>query len=137
MSATNLLFDTRTALIARRQLEHFVNAHPHISLAVLTSADGMEIAAHPPQDSITQRLAAMTSSIQALSEAMMREAGLSRSRDVIVESETGVIVVVGIAGGGGPHLSLAVVVAGEHTLGQVLWATRQCCSALQRDLALT
>src|SRR5579864_1292321 len=66
----------------RRQLAELVAANTEITLAVVTSADGFEVAAHPDLP-MAQRIAAMSSSLQALSEAIVREAGLSRSRSLI------------------------------------------------------
>src|SRR5579862_9385954 len=76
-------FDAALTEAARRQLESFVTANPGTKLAVLTSGDGFEIAAHPSGLSSVQRLAAMSSSLQALSEAMVQESGLTRIRNLI------------------------------------------------------
>jgi predicted regulator of Ras-like GTPase activity (Roadblock/LC7/MglB family) len=116
----------------RRQLAELVAANTEITLAVVTSADGFEVAAHPDLP-MAQRIAAMSSSLQALSEAMAREAGLSRSRNLIIESDGGTIVVLGIPDIS-PRLSLAVVASGKEILGRLLWATRSCCAALGRNL---
>jgi predicted regulator of Ras-like GTPase activity (Roadblock/LC7/MglB family) len=116
-------------LSAEAQLEAFVSANPSVAFAVLTSADGIEIAAHPTRRSTTQRLAAMSSSLQALSEAMAREAGLVDSRNLIIESEGGVVVVLHVPGTT-PRASLAVVGRGAGILGHLLWAARNCCASL-------
>jgi predicted regulator of Ras-like GTPase activity (Roadblock/LC7/MglB family) len=116
----------------QRQLAEFVAANPGVTLAVLTSGDGFEVAAHPHMQ-IAQRIAAMSSSLQALSEAILREAGLSRSRNLIIESDGGTIVVLAIPDTS-PRLSLAVVASGSEILGRLLWATRSCCAALGRSL---
>jgi predicted regulator of Ras-like GTPase activity (Roadblock/LC7/MglB family) len=116
----------------RRQLAELVAANTEITLALVTSADGFEVAAHPDLP-MAQRIAAMSSSLQALSEAIVREAGLSRSRSLIIETDGGTIVVLGIPDTS-PRLSLAVVASGNETLGRLLWATRGCCAALGRSL---
>ena len=115
-----------------QQLAEFVAVNTEIVLAVVTSADGFEIAAHPHLP-MAQRIAAMSSSLQALSEAIVREAGLSRSRNLIIESDGGTIVVLGIPDIS-PRLSLAVVASGSEILGRLLWVTRSCCAALGRTL---
>jgi predicted regulator of Ras-like GTPase activity (Roadblock/LC7/MglB family) len=117
---------------ARRQLAELVAANAEITLALVTSADGFEVAAHPDLP-MAQRIAAMSSSLQALSEAIVREAGLSRSRSLIIETDGGTIVVLGIPDTS-PRLSLAVVASGNEILGRLLWATRGCCAALGRSL---
>ena len=119
---------------ARGQLAEFVAANTQVTLALVTSADGFEIAAHPHLPT-AQRIAAMSSSLQALSEAMAREAGLSRSRNLIIEADGGTIVVLGIPDTS-PRLSLAVVASGNEILGRLLWATRGCCAALGQSLQI-
>jgi predicted regulator of Ras-like GTPase activity (Roadblock/LC7/MglB family) len=114
---------------AEEKLEAFVTANPSVAFAVLTSADGVEVAAHPVRRSTTQRLAAMSSSLQALSDAMAREAGLVDTRSLIIESEGGVIVVLSVPDVT-PPASLAVVACGSGILGHLLWAARNCCASL-------
>ncbi|MDB6103261.1 MAG: roadblock/LC7 protein [Gammaproteobacteria bacterium] len=132
MQTTNQRFAVHLVDATRRQLAEFVAANTEITLALVTSADGFEVAAHPDQP-MAQRIAAMSSSLQALSEAIAREAGLSRSRNLIIESDGGTIVVLGIPDTS-PRLSLAVVASGNEILGRLLWATRSCCAALGRSL---
>ncbi|HTU66182.1 MAG TPA: roadblock/LC7 domain-containing protein [Steroidobacteraceae bacterium] len=119
----------RDTVLARLQV--LVQENPGIKLAVVTSGDGFEIAAHPAGP-VTQKIAAMSSSLQALSEAIAREAGLKDSRSLVVESENGTIVILGIAVV--PRLSLAVVASGEEILGRLLWLARNCCTELERTL---
>jgi predicted regulator of Ras-like GTPase activity (Roadblock/LC7/MglB family) len=120
-------------LEVRRQLESFVAATSGAVLAVLTSGDGFEIAAHPQGLPAVQRLAAMSSSLQALSEAMVQEAGLVSIRNLIIESDGGTVIVLGV-GKATPRLSLTVVASGDEILGRLLWAARECCAALERRL---
>ena len=117
----------------RRHLAELVAANTEITLALVTSADGFEIAAQPDLP-VAQRISAMSSSLQALSEAIAREAGLSHSRNLIIETDNGTIVVLGIPDTS-PRLSLAVVASGNEILGRLLWATRGCCAALGRSYA--
>ena len=133
MQPASQRFDTRLTEEARQQLESLVAGTPGVVLAVLTSGDGFEIAAHPRNLSTVQRLAAMSSSLQALSEAMVHEAGLVRVRNLIIESDGGTVIVLGI-GNVTPRLSLTVVTSGDETLGRLLWAARECCAALERRL---
>jgi hypothetical protein len=75
----------------------------------------------------------MSSSLQALSEALAREAGFSDSRNLIIESDGGVIVILHVPGIT-PRVSLGVVARGEGILGHLLWAARNCCAALESSL---
>ena len=117
---------------AQRQLEEFVAANPDVTLALVTSSDGFEVAAHPSMP-VAKRIAAMSSSLQALSEAIAREAGRGRSRNLIIETDNGTILVLGIPNTT-PRMSLAVIASGSEVLGRLLWATRNCCVALENTL---
>jgi uncharacterized protein len=132
VSSTNPMPRFAAELRARAEacLAKFVGDNAGIKLAVLTSADGFEVAAHPARP-MTQKIAAMSSSLQALSEAIAREAGLVNSKNLVVESENGTIVVLALATSP-PRLSLAVVGAGDEILGRLLWLTRQCAAELDR-----
>lgn len=134
MQPTSQRFDAALSEGARQQLEEFVSATPGASLALLTSGDGFEISAHPRGLPTAQRLAAMSSSLQALSEAMVHEAGLVRIRNLIIESDGGGTVIVLGIGNVTPRLSLTVVASGDGILGRLLWASRECCAALERRL---
>ena len=111
-------------------LEKLVVSNPAIKLAVLTTSDGHEIAAYPERPIVTQRVAAMSSSLQALSEAIVREANLGNGRNLIIESDSGLIVILGLAVST-PRASLAVLASGTGILGQLLWAARDCCKSLE------
>jgi predicted regulator of Ras-like GTPase activity (Roadblock/LC7/MglB family) len=132
MQSTNRLLSGAKSTAAQRQLVQFVEANPDVTLAVITSSDGFEVATHPPA-AVAQRIAAMSSSLQALSEAIAREAGRGRTRNLIIETDNGTILVLGIPNTL-PRMSLAVVASGSEILGRLLWATRNCCVALEHDL---
>jgi uncharacterized protein len=118
------------AIFAVRQIESFVAENSSVSYAVLTTADGFEVAAYPPKP-ITQKLAAMSSSLQALSEAISREAGLANSRNLVIETDTGNIAVMGVPDLQ-PRMSLAVVSNNSETLGRLLWSARNFCASLAK-----
>jgi predicted regulator of Ras-like GTPase activity (Roadblock/LC7/MglB family) len=117
---------------AVQQLEALGQTSTAIELAVLTSEDGFELAAYRGQ-AISGRIAAMSSSLQALSEAITREAGLSNTRNLIIEAETGTILILGLQNTTA-RVSLSVVASTRETLGQLLWAARNCCKALEQAL---
>ena len=136
MQLTSQRFDAVVTAAVRQQLESFVAGNSGTVLAVLTSGDGFEIAAHPRGLPAVQRLAAMSSSLQALSEAMVQEAGLVRIRNLIIESDGGTVIVLGV-GKVTPRLSLLVVASGDEVLGRLLWASRECCAALEQRLLVS
>lgn len=133
MQPTSQRFDAAVTEAARRLLESFVSGNPGTRLAVLTSGDGFEITAHPSGLPAVQRLAAMSSSLQALSEAMVQESGLAQVRNLIIETDGGTVIVLGV-GKVTPRLSLTVVASSDEVLGRLLWASRECCAALEQRL---
>lgn len=133
MTQSRQRFDPAVMRAATLQLETFASANPGVLLTVLTSSDGFEVAAHPADSATAARIAAMSSSIQALSEALAREAGLSGNRSLIVETDTGTVLVLGLAHSS-PPMSLAVVATGKELLGKLLWASRNLCKDLESSL---
>lgn len=134
MASTERVLAADGASAAQLHLEEFVSANASVKLAVLTSGDGMEIAAHPKRHvGLTQRMAAMSSSLQALATALAKESGLGNNRSVIIESEGGAILVLGVPSPG-LSASLSVVAANGASLGHLLWACRSCCAALEKTL---
>jgi predicted regulator of Ras-like GTPase activity (Roadblock/LC7/MglB family) len=133
MTQSRPRFDPAVVRAATLHLEEFASANAGVLLTVLTSSDGFEVAAHPFDHAATARIAAMSSSIQALSEAIAREAGLSGTRSLIVETDSGTVAVFGLAEIS-PRMSLAVVATGNELLGKLLWASRNLCQALESSL---
>ncbi len=113
-------------------LEELGASSSGITLAVVTSEDGFEIAAYRG-GAISGRIAAMSSSLEALAEAITREASLGKNRSLIIEAENGAVLVLGLDSTT-PRASLSVVAQAGETLGQLLWAARNCCKSLERAL---
>lgn len=128
MQATDALRKEDFATLAAQHLERFVTANAGVSYGVLTTSDGFEIAAYP-QEPLTQKLAAMSSSLQALSEAITREADLGSAHNLVIVAEAGTIIVLGLPDTA-PRMALAVVSTNSETLGRLLWAVRNCCATL-------
>lgn len=134
MASTERVPKTEGARTAQQHLEELVAANDSITLAVLTSGDGLEIAAHPKrQVGLTPRIAAMSSAIQALAAVLAKEAGITGSRSVMIESEAGAVVVLGVASPG-LSASLSVVATNVVSLEHILRAARGCCAALEKSL---
>ena len=133
MTQSKQRFDPAVVRDATLHLESFAKSNAGVLLTVLTTSDGFEVAAHPADSATAARIAAMSSSIQALSEALAREAGLSANRSLILETDTGTVVVLGLAGTS-PKMSLAVVATGSELHCKLLWATRNLCKTLESSL---
>jgi uncharacterized protein len=125
-------FSQKLIDVANRRLQSVCSAQPGITTAVLTSDDGFEIAVYRAGPS-SGRLAAMSSSLQALAEALVQEARVGAGCSVILEGQAGAVAVVRLACEA-LRASLSVVGASDETLGRLLWVARNCCQLLERDL---
>jgi predicted regulator of Ras-like GTPase activity (Roadblock/LC7/MglB family) len=133
--SSKALLNVQQVLAVRTLLQDFAGANPGAKLLLLTSEDGFELATYPASDARTSRIAAMSSSIQALSDSLSHEVGQMRSNSLIVESDGGVILVVGVRSVT-PRMSLAIFSSGEQLLGKLLWATRELARGIGLELAL-
>jgi predicted regulator of Ras-like GTPase activity (Roadblock/LC7/MglB family) len=100
--------------------------------AVLFSPDGFEIASYGADAAMSARLAAIGSSLAALGTAISSEASLGAFGRTTIESSEGTVVIMRVDGA--DAASLAVVAAKGAVLGQLLWATHQCCTSLARAM---
>jgi uncharacterized protein len=133
MSVSNPRFDPEIARAGAQHLQLFAAANPDVTLVVLTSSDGFEVASFPPGQPMSSRIAAMSSSMQALSEALTREAGLAEQRSLIIETGSGTVLILGLAST--PPLSLAIVAQRGELLGKLLWASRNLGKKLETSLS--
>lgn len=132
MTLSSQRFDPEVRRVGAHHLEAFTAANTDVKLAVLTSGDGFEVASYPASQAMTPKIAAMSSSMQALSEALAREAGLAKSRSLILETDNGTVLILGLTTT--PRLSLAIVANSGELLGKLLWASRNLCKKLEASL---
>lgn len=133
MTAATPLGKVATSL-AQKELDRFGESAPGVTSAVLLSSDGFEVAALKINQESASRLAAMGSSLAAVGSAIAQEAGINECRRLIVESDTGVVAVMTVPNVN-PPLSLAVVADDVSVLGKLIWATKNCCLALEKRLS--
>jgi len=132
MKNKNPLSQTATEL-AQQQLQALRSSTTGITSAVLLSSDGFEVTSLETDKGKASRLAAMGSSLAAISSAIAKEAGISECSRLIVESEEGVVAVMKVPNSS-PPLVLAVVANDASRLGQLLWGAKHCCAALSQEL---
>lgn len=113
--------------LARQTLQSIGNL-PGVQSVVLFSSDGFELASHAADSAASARLAAIGSSLAALGSAISGEAGLRDFERTTIESQDGTVIIMRVDGS--DAMSLAVVAGHQAMLGQLLWATRQCCQEL-------
>ncbi len=117
--------------VAQKHLESFAQMTPGVMSAVLLSADGFEVASPQVGRGGAARLAAMGSSLSAIGSAIAKEAGIVECSRMIIESDSGTVVIMNIPDAR-PPLSLAIVAGDGGVLGQLLWAAKNCCIAIAR-----
>lgn len=89
--------------------------------ATLLTDDGFEIVSYPESDRDDGRLASMSSSIQALADAVARELQRGESEFVIISADRSHVIQRRVPG---RPIVLAAVFAKEETLGQALSLTK-------------
>lgn len=129
-------FNPKLATIAESQLAKFGRETPGIALAVLSSSDGFEVASFHAERNVSAKIAAMSSSLQALSEAITREAGLHGARKLIIETESGCVLSIAVAGSS-PPLSLLAVADRTASLGHLIWSAKIFCTSVRRAFEAT
>ena len=110
----------RTAVRAVNiKLEQLLETVPAVIGAFLATDDGFEITqVVSGKNAEPARLAAMCSSMIALSHALVQESDLGDSENLLIEAKKGKILLLTIASQ--PRLSLTVIARPSATLGQVL-----------------
>lgn len=122
-------FSPTLVRVASQQVNSFSTNTPGVLRAVVTSSDGFEIASYQSDKTASAKIAAISSSLQALAEAMAAEGGFSSTQNVIVQTGSGVVLVMGISGSR-LAMTLAVFAGPTAVLGHLLWAAKTCCQAI-------
>lgn len=117
------------AAFCRQQLEHLVRDTIGIDSAAVVTGDGFELASVLRHDFSGNKLAAMTSSLLALSEAVVDELRMRGCRNVIIEGEGGTVVMIRVPATG-IDLLMSVLCREDAVLGSVLYASRACAARL-------
>jgi uncharacterized protein len=116
------------------KLGELVDAVPAVQGVFLATDDGFEVAqAIAGKDLDPARMAAMCSSMVALSHALVQESDLGSTESLLIEAGKGKIVLLSVPTS--PKLSLSVVAKPSATLGQVLVSAKQCADHIVRLVA--
>jgi predicted regulator of Ras-like GTPase activity (Roadblock/LC7/MglB family) len=133
VNAESKLVNRVETTIYQTHIEALMTLQPEISGVLISTVDGFEIASRLAQGKSAAKLSAMTSSLLALAEAMCTETAGGACRDLVIDAEAGRVLLMEL-----PHrtqnLVLAVLCSNKITLGQVLWAVRNCREHLSRRL---
>jgi len=125
--------DPIKARLCQRYLQEFADATPGIHNATIATADGFEVAQIQNPSLSASRMAAMSSSLHALGNAVVQEAMLARCQNIIIEADAGKILLMAIPGLD-DNLVLNVIADSDMLLGQLLWACGKCCERISAGL---
>ncbi len=106
-----------------------------LGAASISSIDGFQIAAAPAHGKTTGKIAAMSSSMHALGQALVREAGCGVCRQLVTQGDRGYVIVLEIPGQN-PPLLLNLVIHQESDLARLLQVARACAQRIADKLAL-
>ena len=111
-----------------------VAEHADVTGALVSTVDGFPVASRLPQPDAASRLAAMTSSLVAVAEAISRDAQVGECRDLVIDASEGRVLMMDVPQPG-HTLLLTVLCVPTATLGQVLWAAKRCRQEIALRLA--
>ncbi len=115
------------------KLQQLLEMVPAVIGAFLATDDGFELTQVVAGKELEPaRLAAMCSSMIALSHALVQESDLGDSENLIIEAKNGKMLLLTIASQ--PQLSLTVIARPSATLGQVLVHSKVCAEAIRQAL---
>lgn len=114
-------------------LDALVSQTPGVDTAAVVTGDGFEVASVLREQVSVEKLAAMVSSLLALSEAVTSEMGMDRCQYVIIDTESGALVTLRIPTGS-QDLLMCALCGDSVSLGSVLYAVRESARALAKRL---
>lgn len=101
--------------------------------ALVSTVDGFEIAARVDTSVSPKKLAAMTSSLLALGEAISNESSVGQCRDLVIEASAGLLLMMDVPST--TRRSVLTVLCNETAmLGRVRWAAREARAAIAQVL---
>lgn len=107
--------------------------HREIAGTLLSTMDGFEVAASVGPQISPRKMAAMTSSLLALAEAVSRESSVGQCRDLVIESSAGLVLMMDVPSTERRSV-LTVLCTEAAVLGRVRWAARNAREAIAQAL---
>lgn len=122
--------------ICLMRIEQLVKENPFASGAMVSTRDGFEVAKTLHKALSASKLAAMSSSLLSVADAITVLGGGSSCANVVIESESGRVVTMSVPSHRINLLVTAFCVTNA-SLGQVLWQIRKCALDIARELDAT
>ena len=127
MSATVPLAPSATS-IAQREAQDLLDQVEGVNTVVVATVDGFDVAA-ALRTGEAARVAAMASSISAISSVVSQEANLGRNKSVTIDTESGFAMVYSVRRDDA-ELVINVIADGSAILGQVAYRIAQFARVL-------
>lgn len=135
MEATqDLQLDADLLAVCHRVATHLVARNPRISAALIATADGFEICSEALEPDAMAKLAAMSSSMIALADAVVREMKLRSGANIVIEADLGIILMQGVPYARGKVLLTLVAESGT-AVADLSYAADQAAAELMIGLA--
>ncbi|AVO34129.1 roadblock/LC7 domain-containing protein [Ottowia oryzae] len=115
-------------VIASREAENMLSEVDGVTAVVIATLDGFDVAS-AMRHGDPARVAAMASSISAISSVVSQEASLGRNKSVTIDTESGFAVVFSVHRPDA-DLVINVIADGSAILGQVAYRTAQFAKTL-------
>jgi predicted regulator of Ras-like GTPase activity (Roadblock/LC7/MglB family) len=115
-------------VIASREAEKMLSEVDGVTAVVIATLDGFDVAS-AMRHGDPARVAAMASSISAISSVVSQEASLGRNKSVTIDTESGFAVVFSVHRPDA-DLVINVIADGSAILGQVAYRTAQFAKTL-------
>jgi len=134
MSAVPIRGHEAERALCQPHLDILVGGSSEVLGALISTVDGFEVAANVRATTSVQKLAAMTSSLLALAEAMSHEGEVGNCIDVVIEAGEGMVLIMDVPNDR-RRLLLTVLCNKVATLGSVLWAARNTRNEIGSDIS--
>jgi len=110
-------------------LQQLITDVPDVLSALISSMDGFELASAGRKRPANSRMAALSSSMLAVSQASMREMRLEGTGSLLIENDAGKLLIMEARLQ--PH-GVVLSVGADHraVTGKLLWAARRCVESL-------
>lgn len=127
---THINLSELTKAQARREAQKFLEEVNGVKAVVVATIDGFDIASAVADNTDPARVAAMASSISAISAVVSQEAELGRSKSVTIDTDSG-FAVVHTVHRSDAELVINVIASGSAILGQVVYHTNHFARTLE------
>ncbi len=101
-----------------------------VKAVVISTGDGFEVAARVEDATKITRMSAMASSLSALGALAGEENGLGDCKNMIIESESGMLVILQVQRGADTFI-LSVIAGSDAVIGQIIFFAKQAARILQ------